>query len=175
MNNWEISLNQKKLLDSLFSGVDLSKVTRVLDIGSGRTSIFYLAGKFKNVKIKGIVYPDDQRKIQPIKECVKLGNYELVEVDLKDFHFSQEFDVALAHLFLGEAGKFAGNNFEEILNKLFNVKTKYLILVNLFRDNIDYNLLLKKITEKGDLIKVAYTKSDTDSGDECIGLTIKFI
>ena len=172
MNDWQISLSQKNLLSSLFSVIDSSEIYKALDVGSGRTSIFYLTDKFKDIKVMGIVYPDDQRKIQPIKECVKNTNYELVETDIKNFDFSQEFDVTLAHLFLGEAGKFAENNFEEILNKLFEIKTKYLVMINLFRDNINYNLLLKKIAEMGNIIKTAYTKSE--DGDECIGLTIQF-
>jgi hypothetical protein len=172
MNDWQISSSQKSLLDSLFSVIDSSEVYKALDIGSGRTSIFYLTDKFKDVKVQGVVYPDDQRKIGPIKDCVKNTNYELIETDIKNFDFSQEFDVVLAHLFLGEAGKFADNNFEEILNKLFEIKTKYLVMVNLFRDNINYNLLLKKIAETGSVVKVAYTKSE--DGDECIGLTIQF-
>ncbi len=171
MDDWKISSSQKKLLDNLFTSIDTREVYNILDVGSGRTSIYYLTDKFKDVKIKGLVYPGDQRKIEPIKECVKNTNYELVETDIKNFDFSQEFDVCLAHLFLGEAGKFAENNFEEILNKLFEIKTKYLVMVNLFRDNINYNLLLKKISEIGNITKVAYTQSE--SGDECIGLTVQ--
>ena len=45
-------------------------------------------------------------------------------------------------------------------------------MVNLFRDNINYNLLLKKIGELGSIEKVSYTKSE--DGDECLGMLIKF-
>ena len=111
------------------------------------------------------------RKIDPVKECVTNTNYEIVEKDILDFNENQQVDIVLGHLFLGEAEKFDGNKFDQILNKLFSIKTKYLVLVNLFRDNINYNLLLKHIAEKGKILKATYTKSE--SGDECIGMTIQ--
>ncbi|MEK7120083.1 MAG: class I SAM-dependent methyltransferase, partial [Patescibacteria group bacterium] len=163
---------QKGLLDSLFEKIE-GKIEKVLDLGSGRTSIFYLTDKFKNATIKGVVYPGDNRKIDPIKECIKNKNYQIVESDIKDLDFDENYDVVLAHLFLGEAEKFAENKFEEILDKLFKIKTKYLVLVNLFRDNINYNLLLKKISQTGDIVKVGYVKSE--GGEDCVGLTIKFL
>jgi len=172
MNSWKISKSQKELLDSLFEKIE-GKTKKVLDLGSGRTSIFYLTDRFKNTIVKGVVYPGDARKIDPIKECVKNKNYQIIESDIKDLNFGENHDIVLAHLFLGEAEKFAENKFEEILDKLFKIKTKYLVLVNLFRDNINYNLLLKKISQTGDIIKVSYVKSE--SGEDCMGLTIKFL
>lgn len=75
-------------------------------------------------------------------------------------------------MFLGEAKKFAENKFEEILDKVFEIKTKYLVLVNIFRDSvISYHLLLKKIAQTGEIKKLSYTKSE--GGDDCIGFLIK--
>jgi hypothetical protein len=78
---WQISSNQKELLDALFERIE-GRVENVLDVGSGRTSIFYLTDRFKNVTVEGIVYPGDDRKISPIKECVKNDNYKLIETDI---------------------------------------------------------------------------------------------
>src|SRR3989344_356268 len=113
MNSWKISKSQKELLDSLFEKIE-GKTKKVLDLGSGRTSIFYLTDRFKNTIVKGVVYPGDARKIDPIKECVKNKNYQIIESDIKDLNFGENHDIVLAHLFLGEAEKFAENKFEEI-------------------------------------------------------------
>ena len=168
---WQISKSQKKLLDSLFEEIP-AKFKNVLDVGSGRTSVFYLTEKYKNTLVQCVVYPGDKRKIEPIKQCVKNNNYKLIEADFKNFNPNQNFDVILAHLFLGEAEKFGKNKFEKIIKKLFSIKTKYLILINLFRDNINYNLLLKTISQTGKIVKLNYVVSE--SGEDCLGMTIKF-
>lgn len=167
---WNISKAQKKLLDSLLEGTPTKKIKQVLDMGAGRTSVHYLACRFPKIKIKAVVYPGDERKIKPILECVPEKNYEIIESDIRNLK-TKNADLVLAHLFLGEAEKFAKNKFEDIVRELFKIKTRYLIIVNIFRDNIDYRLLLKYIAEKGEIMKVAYQVSE--KGDECIGLTIK--
>lgn len=169
---WQISKSQKELLDSLFEEIKEDNVNEVLDIGSGRTTIQYLTDRYPNLIIKGVVYPGDERKIQPIKECVTNNNYGLIESDVANLKLNEKYDIVLAHLFLGEAEKFAGNKFENILNKLFSIKTKYLVIVNLARDNINYDLLDKKIKEKGEIIKRNSVKSE--SGEETLGILIKF-
>jgi hypothetical protein len=72
---------------------------------------------------------------------------------------------------LGEAEKFGGNKFEEVLERLFTIKTKYLVLVNLFSDGIDYNLLLKRIAQTGEIIKLGYVIRE--NGENSLGMTIK--
>jgi len=167
---WQISLNQKELLDVLFGGIE-EKVEGVLDVGSGRTSIFYLTEKYKDIIVEGIVYPGDDRKISPIRECVKNDNYKLIETDILDFNPEKSYDVILAHLFLGEAEKFGENKFEKVLAKLFAIGARYLIIVNLFRDNINYNLLLKRVSEYGDIIRIKHVVSE--DGEISLGMLIK--
>jgi hypothetical protein len=158
----------------------LKEVKSVLDVGSGRTSIGYLTDRFKDLKITGIIYPEDEERIQKLKDSVKNQNYEIVKSDIKDFDKSGEYDIVLAHLFLGEAAKYAGNNFEEILDNLFSLKTKYLVIVNVsYDDSISYFLLLKKITQAGKIVRLSYVpSSDSDPrekfGGGSIGLCIKF-
>jgi hypothetical protein len=168
---WHISEAQQKLLDSLFRVIENENINAVLDMGSGRTSIQYLTDRFKDLKITGVVFPGDKRKTDPIKECVTNTNYELVERDIKNLDQNLEIDIVLAHLFLGEAEKFAGNKFKEIVDKLFSIKTKYLVMVNLERDNINYDYLNKKISEKGKILKEY--KIISEGGDLCLGMTIK--
>jgi hypothetical protein len=169
-DGWQISEPQKELLDSLFGVID-GEIKKVIDIGSGRTSVFFLTEKFKNITIKGLVYPGDQRKIEPIKKCVPNNNYELIESDINDFESNEVFDVVLAHLFLGEAEKFADNKFDKIVDQLFKIKTRYFVIVNLERDLIDYKLLNQKISEIGEIVKNEEIISE--SGDKCVGITIK--
>ena len=118
VSHWEISPSQKELLDALFDPLAHEDIKRILDVGSGRTSIQYLTDRFKDVVITGIIFPGDTRKTDPIKECVTNTSYKLIELDIKDFHENQTFDVVLAHLFLGEAEKFAGNKFDGIAVKM---------------------------------------------------------
>lgn len=167
---WQISLKQKELLDVLFEKIE-GKVESVLDVGSGRTSIFYLIERYKNIVVEGLVYPGDDRKISPIKECVKNDNYKLIETDILDFNPEKSYDVILAHLFLGEAEKFGDNKFEKILVKLFAIDTRYLVIVNLFRDNINYDLLLRQISEYGDIKRIKYVISE--DGETSLGMLIR--
>lgn len=180
MEAWKISEIQKKLLDKLFEAIDLKEVKNVLDVGSGRTSIGYLADRFKDIKITGIIYPEDKERIQKLKDSVQNQNYELVKTDINDFDKSQEYDIVLAHLFLGEANHYGGNNFEKVLDNLFSLKTKYLVIVNVsYDDAVIYFLLLKKIAQTGKITELGYVpSSDSDPrekfGGGSIGLCIKF-
>jgi 16S rRNA A1518/A1519 N6-dimethyltransferase RsmA/KsgA/DIM1 with predicted DNA glycosylase/AP lyase activity len=167
---WQISSKQKELLDVLFEKIE-GRVKNVLDVGSGRTSIFYLTERYKDTIVEGIIYPRDDRKISPIKECVKNDNYKLIETDILDFNPDKSYDVILAHLFLGEAEKFGDNKFEKVLAKLFSIGAKYLAVVNLFSDNINYSLLLKQISEYGDIIRIKHVVSE--DGETSLGMLIK--
>ncbi|MDE2018776.1 MAG: hypothetical protein KGJ13_00305 [Patescibacteria group bacterium] len=172
MSAWKISKSQKKLLDTLFADIRNPEIKKVIDMGAGRTSIHYLAHRFPKNIVQAVVYPGDERKIQPILECVPEKNYKIIESDIKNFR-NRKVDLVLAHLFLGEAEKFGKNKFADILASLFSIKTKYLVIINLlFRDKIDYQLLLKGIARKGKIINIAYQVSE--HGDECLGMTIKF-
>jgi hypothetical protein len=168
---WKISSRQKHLLDALFKDIKTSKVKKVVDMGAGRTSVHYLAHRFPKLTVRAVVYPGDERKIVPIRECVSEKNYKLVESDIRSARIGS-VDVVLAHLFLGEAEKFSGNRFEKILDALFALKTKYLIIVNVRRDAIDYWSLFKRVAEKGTVLRIAYATSDAD-GDDCLGFAIR--
>lgn len=180
--NWEISGKQKELLDKLFENVELEKVENVLDVGSGRTSIQYLTDRFKDLNITGIVYPDDEERMQKLESSVKNKNYKIIRTDIKSFDKSRNYDIVLAHLFLGEATKYASNNFEEILDNLFAIKTRYLIIVNVsYDDSISYFYLLKKIARAGKIVGLSYVESSESEADPrekfgggCVGMCVKF-
>jgi len=171
MKKWEISKAQKKLLDNLFKDIKVSEIKKVLDMGAGRTSVHYLANRFKKINIEAVVYPGDTRKIKPILECVSEKNYEIIESDIRNFK-NKKVDLVLAHMFLGEAEKFGKNKFNNVLKSLFAIKTKYLIIINREDDKIDYNLLARYIKKFGEILEIV--DQPTEDGHDCIGFTIKF-
>lgn len=168
---WKISPSQKKLLDALFKNVTIKYPHTVVDAGSGRTSIHYLAHRFKKTVITGIVYPGDDRKLKPILACVPEDNYQIAQTDIQKFNPKQKPEIVLAHLFLGEATKFGRNTFRSVLKKLLSLPSRYLVIINLVSDNIDYFTLIREIKKKGAIISLAHTS--TESGGDCIGMVIK--
>lgn len=169
---WKISKSHKKLLDALLKDIDGGGFKSVVDMGSGRTSLTYLTDKFKKAKVKAVVYPGDHRKIGPILECVKSKNYEIIESDIRDLKLREKVDLVLAHLFLGEAEKFAENSFDNIIERLFEIKTKYLVIVDILSDkNVNYRSLLKLIVQKGKILNLNYITNK--EGADYIGFLIK--
>ncbi len=121
---------------------NLENIKKVLDAGSGKTSLSYLINKFSNATIDAIVYPGDERKIGTIREKVK-GNYNLMELDFCKEEILKSYDFVLAHLLLGEATKF-GNHFQDLLHKLLKIKSPYFLIYDILEDtSIDYNYLEK--------------------------------
>jgi trans-aconitate methyltransferase len=154
---WENYGTHKKLLEELFENFDTRKNYRILDAGSGRTSLHFLTTKFPNANITAIVYPGDERKIEGIKEFVHANNYVLKEIDIRNFKSETEFDMILAHLLLGEATKF-GNRFNDVLNALFSIKTRYLVIVDVLEDtDVDYRSILAATAQEGSIKKINFS------------------
>ena len=125
----------------------LDNVLEILDCGSGKSSLTFLLKTYPNANIDAIVYPGDNRKIDSIKANVK-GNYKLIEMDICSEKIVKKYDFVLAHLLLGEAAKF-GNASEDMIDKLFYIDTKYILIFDFLEDNsINYDYLYKKIKEK---------------------------
>jgi trans-aconitate methyltransferase len=153
---WENYAMHKKLLEELFENFDIRRNYRILDAGSGRTSLYFLTTKFPNANIAAIVYPSDERKMKGINEFIHANNYTLKEIDIKDFKSETTFDIVLAHLLLGEATKF-GNRFNDVLNALFSINTRHLVIVDILEDpDVDYRSILRAIALKGSIEKINY-------------------
>ncbi len=145
-------------LNSLF---ELDSISKVLDAGSGKTSLSYLIKKYPNSTIDAIVYPGDTRKINSIKENVQ-GNYNLLEKDLCKEKIEGTYDLVLAHLLLGEATKF-DNKFEDLLDKLLDINSKYYLIYDYKEDpTINYEYL-KNYLKEHDFI---YVDCDTFAKEE---------
>jgi hypothetical protein len=152
---WENYAIHEKLLRELFKNFDLNADYRILDAGSGRTSLYFLTERFPHAKILAIVYPRDLRKIKGIREFVHTNNYTLKEIDIKNLGETR-FDIVLAHLLLGEATKFE-NTFDDVLNALFNINTDYMIIVDVLEDpEVDYRSILSSIASKGSINKISF-------------------
>lgn len=131
--------------------INLDNINNILDAGSGRTSLSYLIKKFPNSNIDAIVYLNDLRKINSIKESVK-GRYNLIEMDICKNIITKKYDFVLAHLLLGEATYF-NNTLENVLKSLLNINSTYYLIYDYKEDNtIDYNYLEKYLKENNFII-----------------------
>lgn len=144
----------KEILEKLFAKFEGKEGYRILDAGSGRTSLFFLTTNFPNSEITAIVFPGDERKKKGINRDVKELNYVLKEIDIQDYKQTEKFDIVLSHLLLGEATKFANNSFESVLEALLNINTKYLIIIDIENDpDIDFELVLNEVSKVGEIKK----------------------
>lgn len=156
MNPLEEYPQHKKFLDALFEDFNSNFEYKVLDAGSGRTSLYWLTKRFPSSDIKALIYPGDERKKAGIERDVGAVNYELVEVDITNFESKHKFDIVLAHLLLGEATKFGNNTFEGVLDALLNIKTDFFVVADIKDDpDVDFDLFLKCAQQQGTITKTS--------------------
>lgn len=157
IKKWRPDPIHLKILTELFKGIDAGQKYKILDAGSGRTSLLFLTKQFNKSAVTALIYPGDDRKKIGIQASVKESNYVLQEVDIHKFRQRSKFDIVLAHLLLGEAGKFSKKYFPEMLKSLFKIKTRYLAVIDILDDpDVDYRLLLKCISKKGNVVKTIF-------------------
>ncbi len=157
-------------LIKMFKVID-ENISDILDAGSGKSSLFTLTDYF-NVKVDAIVFPGDTRKINSIKENVK-NNYNLIELDICKKEITKKYDLVLSHLLLGEALKW-NNTFDNLLEKLLNINSKYFIIYDYLEDNnINYNYLENYLLSNNFklLYKKQFKKNEEQQFDEFIGKT----
>jgi trans-aconitate methyltransferase len=153
---WENYATHERLLTELFEGFGREKEYRILDAGSGRTSLHFLTSRFPNSRITAIVFPGDRRKSDSIRKFVPHANYVLKEVDIRNLDKNEKSDIVLAHLLLGEATLF-GNTFNDVLDSLFSINSEYLAIVDVLEDSdVDYRAILRAIGSKGSLSKTVF-------------------
>lgn len=146
----------KNILDKMLN----DNYINILDLGSGKTSMSLLLNKFKQSNIIGVCYPGDKRKLEKIKnECI--GKYKLIEKDICKDNIENKFDLTLCHLLFGEATKF-GNTVENMSNKVFELDSKYILVIDYLEEpDIDFDLLIKIAKEKGyEILKKEIFKKD---------------
>lgn len=144
----------KIILSDFLNLVKGENITSILDAGSGRTSLSIISEAFPNASIDAVVYPGDQRKINSVKEITDNNkNISLIEKDICGETVNKEYDIIIAHLLLGEAAKF-GNSFEDLLEKVFAMKYKYLIIIDYLEDPAVKEKSITDMCEKYDLTVV---------------------
>jgi len=153
---WENYATHERLLTELFEGFEREKKYRILDAGSGRTSLFFLTRRFPESRITALVYPGDRRKSDSITRFVPPANYVLKEIDIRNLDKNEKPDIVLAHLLLGEATLF-GNTFNDVLSSLFSINSEYLAIVDVLDDSdVDYRAILRATGSKGSLVKTVF-------------------
>lgn len=130
------------LLEEMFLRLNKGNILKILDAGSGRTSLDCLISYFDKAMIDAVVYPGDNRKIVSASK-VESYRISLKEIDICKGTINEKYDLVLAHLLLGEAIKW-GNSVKNLLDKLLNIDSKYFIIFDFLEDDcINYNDLEK--------------------------------
>jgi len=139
----------REIFRLLFDGIDRHRPYELLDAGSGRTSLRCVLDLFPMGHVDAVVYPGDLRKINSIKEAVPAGHWRLIERDLCLGPLEQQYDIAAAHLLLGEAAKF-GNPFALLLDAVLDLRIDQLAIIDFVEDpDVDFNLVLQHAEAHG--------------------------
>lgn len=113
-------------------GLQEGGITRILDAGSGRTSLKEIQKAFPAAQVDAVVYPGDERKLKSIEPYLT-EQVRVLECDICETSFEKSYDLVVAHLLLGEAGKF-GNTFDKVLSRLLAIDSLYFILIDYVED-----------------------------------------
>lgn len=143
---------------------------KILDLGSGKTSLGTLLKSFQKSEINAVCYPGDERKTKSIKENCK-GNYNLYEMDICKEQPKEKYDLVMCHLLLGEALKF-NNTLEDMLNGILKIDAKEVCIIDYFEDiDIDFKLVRKIFKSNGyNIVKeIIYKKEKNEKYDKFIG------
>jgi len=155
----------------LFRGIDRRKPCEILDAGSGRTSLSLILRMFPMGRVDAVVYPGDLRKINSIKAAVPAGRYGLIERDLCLGRMERHYDIAVAHLLLGEAAKF-GNPFALLLDAVLALHIKQLVIIDFLEDpDVDFDVVLRHAQAHGYTVAHDCTikRSEPFSGKRFVG------
>lgn len=150
----ECSKEHENLLVPLFS--ECENISSVLDAGSGRTSMSLILSYFKEAAVTGVVFPGDDRKLNPLTSF-KADNLKLVETDLVKNELSCDYDLVVCHLLFGEALMW-GNSLENLVNSITRLKAKNVIVCDIVEDlSVDKNLIINKFKKSGYNVKTSVT------------------
>ena len=147
----------KQIFRRLVHGIDRHKPYKILDAGSGRTSLSLILETYPMSHIDAVVYPGDLRKINSIKESVPMGRYRLIEQDLCLGQIAQQYEIVVAHLLLGEAAKF-GSSFTLLLDTVLLLHAEKLVIIDFLEDpDVEFDLILQHAQAYGYTVKCDHT------------------
>ena len=124
--------SHKTILRELLSDPSITDVCRILDAGSGKTSLSTIISCFPKASVDAIVYPGDERKLKTIRN-IQSDQVNVVEWDICDTPIPAHYDLVVAHLLLGEASKF-GNAFQDLLQNVLSIQSRYYIIIDYLED-----------------------------------------
>lgn len=122
----------KTILRELLSDPSIADSSRILDAGSGKTSLSTIISCFPKASVDAIVYPGDERKLKTIRG-MQSDQVNVVEWDICDTPIPAHYDLVVAHLLLGEASKF-GNAFQDLLQNVLSIQSRYYIIIDYLED-----------------------------------------
>ena len=134
------------LLEELFHLLQDKKMSKILDAGSGRTSLRAISKAFPDVQVDAVVYPGDDRKLQSI-EPLLTDKIQVLERDICQTSIEGKYSLVVAHLLLGEVEKF-GNEFQDLLEKLLAIESQYFIIIDYVEDPVVDERMIGKVCEK---------------------------
>ena len=141
-SNKMISEHQE-VFDKLFFCIDTKGKYKILDAGSGETSLTLINQTFPKSSIDAIIFPGDLRKHKSVARANVKDNFKLIEADIAKTEFVNKYDIVFAHLLLGESVMW-GHSVSELLMKLFSATKKYLVIIDFPQDpEIDFEEILK--------------------------------
>lgn len=154
-------LAHEEILKELLGKLPGNDIIKILDAGSGRTSLSIIYDTFPESEIDCVVFPGDERKIASIRECLPDRRYNLLELDLCIDIPELHYDLTVSHLLLGEAAKF-NNSFSELLTGLLSLQSDYLIIIDYYEDpEVDLNeIKTAAINNKYKIISESFVKND---------------
>ena len=120
------------ILRKFTSDLSIAQISRILDAGSGKTSLSTIISCFPRASVDAIVYPGDERKLKTIRS-MQSDQVNVVERDICDTPIPDHYDLVVAHLLLGEASKF-GNTFQALLQNLLSIQSRYYIIIDYLED-----------------------------------------
>lgn len=120
------------ILEKLLQVCKDQEIVRILDAGSGGTSLKEIRTVFPDSQIDAVVYPGDERKLKSIEPYLT-EQVRVWERDICETSFEESYDLVVAHLLLGEASKF-GNTFQNVLSRLLAIDSVYFILIDYVED-----------------------------------------
>ena len=120
------------ILRELLSDPSIADSSRILDAGSGKTSLSTIISCFPKASVDAVVYPGDERKLKTIRN-MQSDKVNVAERDICDTPVPAHCDLVVAHLLLGEASKF-GNSFQVLLRNLFSIQSRYYIIIDYLED-----------------------------------------
>ena len=142
------------ILKDFLDVIKAENITSILDAGSGRTSLSVITELFPDTPIDAVIYPGDTRKLNSVSEIkARYPKINIIEKDICSGAICEAYDLAVAHLLLGEAAKF-GNKFEALLEKIITMKYKYLIIIDYPEDPTVNETAIVKMCDENDLTVV---------------------